>query len=231
MELHNKTAGTLVALVVGLLVGGLAGWWITDMKKSDSKEMQSQSVSEADPTTATKAADLRVTLNNLLREHVSSSLDVTRAIVAGADQNELDGALSAQTANAVAVAGAVGSVFGEDAEKKITPMFVDHIEQSNNYARAVQNGDNSAKQKAQAELNEYLKDISAFFAGAIPSLDEATVNKLLSEHESLLNRSAEAYNAGNFKQSYSLEREALTQVSTISDALAKGIVAAQPKKF
>ena len=70
-----------------------------------------------------------------------------------------------------------------------------------------------------------------FFASAIPSLDSKTVNQLLSEHEKLLNQSVEAYDSGDFEKSYAIEREALTQVSGISDALAGGIVKASPDKF
>lgn len=232
MESHSKWSMAAVMLVVGLLVGGLGGWAFADMNKENhDMDKTMQSVSEKSPNPATKSADLRVTLNNLLREHVSSSLDVTRTIASGADESEIDGALTAQTANAVAVAGAIGSIYGEDAQKQITPMFVEHIGASNDYARAVEAGDNTAKDKAQTELNEYLKEISDFFASAIPSLDAKTVNQLLSEHEKLLNQSVEAYDSGDFEKSYAIEREALTQVSGISDALAGGIVKASPDKF
>lgn len=229
MKESTKTP-IIVAAVVALLVGGGAGFAIGASKMDDTANNNNGSnAMVAEPSAP--AADLRVGLNNLLNEHVASSLDVTRAIVDGAPQAELDGALSAQTANAVAIAGAVGSIYGEEAQATITEQFVEHIEQSNAYASAVAAGDEAAKAEALAELREYLTDISGFFSGAIETLPQDAVYALLEEHENLLNSSIEAYNDGDFTRSYELEREALAQVSGIADALAGGIVATQPDQF
>lgn len=84
---------------------------------------------------------------------------------------------------------------------------------------------------AVTELKEYLNDISVFFSGAIKDLPKNDVYALLEKHETLLNDSTDAYKAGDFTRSYELEREALTQVSTIADALSSGIVATKPELF
>ena len=228
MEKHSSKTGVIIAAIVALVIGGVAGYAIS-MNMKDDSNTSTMSVSEDNPNTATKAADARVGLNNLLREHVSSSLNVTRNIVD--DSADLEASLASQTANAGEIAAFVGSVYGEEAQTQITELFVDHIEQANAYAMAVDAGDEAAKAEAVAELREYLTEISAFFSGAIEGLPQDTVYSLLNEHETLLNNSVEAYQAGDFTRSYELEREALTQVSGIADALAKGIVSTQADMF
>lgn len=226
---ESSKAGVIVAVAaLSLLVGGGAGYAIASA--TTMKDTQTTSMTQTVETPAT-GTELRVTLNNLLREHVSSSVEVTRAIVSDAPQNELDGALAAQTANAGDIAAAVGSIYGQEAQDQITTQFVEHIVASNDYARAVAAGDENAKMMAQQELDEYLTKISAFFSGAIPTLPQEAVFDLLSEHESLINQSVEAYAAANFERSYELEREALMQVDGIAEALANGIVETQPDKF
>jgi hypothetical protein len=198
------------------------------MNKHDDKSYSADTSMQANAS-STKAADLRVGLNNLLREHVSVSLAVTRDIVDGAP--DLEASKAAQTANAVDIATAVGSIYGEEAQATITPMFVDHIDESNKFAIAVAAGDQAAKEMAVAELKEYLNDIAGFFSGAINTLPQDAVYGLLETHENLLNESIEAYKAGDFAKSYDIERQALTQAGSIGDALAKGIVETKPESF
>lgn len=177
------------------------------------------------------AADLRVGLNNLVREHVSVSLDVTRSIAGNAPESKINGAIEAQYANSDALSAAVGSVYGGEAQSQFSDLFREHIAESNAYAVAVADNDQQAKQAAVMELQEYLNDIAMFFSGAIPGLQTQDVYGLLNEHEELINKSTEAYKAGDFVQSYQLEREALKQASRIADTLASAIIASQPATF
>lgn len=227
-ESSSKTMA-IIAAIVALVIGGVAGYAM-GMSGNDTKSMTANVQTEVKEPTA-PAADLRVDMNNLLREHVSSSLDVTRSIADEAPQAEVDAAIAAQMANAGDIAAAVGSVYGDDAQKQITGMFVEHVEESNKYARAVAAGDEAAKAESLKELKEYLNEISTFFSGAINDLPKDTVYGLLEEHETLLNQSVEAYEMGEFARSYELEREALTQVSGIADALSGGIVSTKPDAF
>ena len=230
--MHDSISKTpiIVAAVVALALGGVGGYTVAmGMEKDSSSQQSNTQMTMSEPTAP--AADLRVGMNNLLREHVSASLDVTRNIASGEPKAVVDASKTAQMANAGDIAAAVGSVYGEDAQKQITEMFVEHIEESNNYAVAVEAGDEQAKKAAQMELNEYLREISAFFSGAINDLPEDTVYSLLEEHENLLNQSVEAYEAGDFAKSYEIEREALTQVSGVADALSGGIVKTKPDAF
>jgi hypothetical protein len=213
----------VAALGVGTLVGSMVGM---NTQKSDQSNVPATSMA-ADSS----AAKLRVDMNNLLREHVSTSLTVTRNIVDNASEDKIAGAKIAQTANAVAIAKAVGSIYGEGAQSAITPPFVEHIAQSNNYAVAVKDGDMAAQETSLNALRAELRKVADVFHSVIPSLDSNTLYDALNAHEELLNQAAVEYQKGNFEKAYALENEALVQISGGADALTTGIIASKPDMF
>ena len=219
----NSKILTVVAIVVALGIGALIGSMI-GMNKTDSTQMSSETNQSADSA----AAKLRVDLNNLLREHVSSSLTVTRSIADGASEDKLAGAKAAQTANAVAIATAVGSIYGQDA---ITPPFVEHITQSNNYAMAVKEGNMAKQESSLAALRVELRKVADIFNSVIPSVSSDSLYEALSAHEDLLNQAAVEYQNGNFQKAYELENQALVQISGGADVLTTGIIKAKPDMF
>ncbi len=225
MESSTSKLVTAVAIIVALGIGIFGGYMI-GTAKADMTTEQSSSQNQS-----TKEADLRVTMNNLLREHVTTSLVVTRNIVDGAPMAKIDGAKAAQTANAVAIATAVGSIYGDDAQAAITTPFVEHIVQSNNYAQAVASGDMAAQDTALTALRAELRKVATVFNSVIPSLPTDTLYEALSAHEDLLNQAAVEYKAGNFEKAYALENEALVQISGGAEALSGGIVKSKPDMF
>lgn len=224
---NNSKILTAVLIVIALGVGGVAGAAIGMNNKMEDKTVSSTSMVTQDSS----AAKLRVDLNNLLREHVSTSLTVTRNIADGASQEKIDGAMAAQTANAVAIATAVGSIYGQEAQEAITPPFVEHIKQSNNYAIAVKNGDMAAQDASLVALRAELRKVADVFNSVIPSISSDTLYEALSAHEDLLNNAAVEYQNGNFQKAYELENEALVQISGGADALTTGIIASKPDMF
>ena len=220
-------SGGVIAVVVALLVGGVIGYAV-GMSMENNLETKS-SIQTMAPTD--KAGELRVGMNNLLREHVSSSLVVTRNIADCRPHDIVDASIAVQMANAGDIATVLGTGYGDEAKEKIAGMFVDHIKESNNYAAAVASGDEEAKKMAVTELQEYVNDISGLFGEAINDLPKDDVYALLEKHEMLLYDSIDAYKAGGSTRSYELEREALAQVSTIADVLSSGIVATKPELF
>jgi hypothetical protein len=225
MENKSSRLVAVVAVVAALAVGVFGGYAIGNMNK-DMEMKDSASTQQS-----TKVADLRVGMNNLLREHVTSSLTVTRNIVDGASASKIEGAKAAQTANAVAIATTVGSVYGQEAQDAITTPFVEHIAQSNNYAQAVADGDTMAQATALTALRAELRKVATVFNSVIPSVPTDALYDALSAHEDLLNQAAVEYKAGNFTKAYELENEALVQISGGAEVLTTGIVKSKPDMF
>jgi len=224
MGSNSSKAGIIIGVLIALGLGLFGGYMIGNMNANKTEE---QSAS----TASTEQTDLRVGLNNLLREHVTSSLVVTRNIVDGASIDKIEGSKAAQTANAVAIATAVGGIYGQEAQDAITTPFVEHIAQSNNYAQAVANGDMAAQDSSLAALRAELRKVATVFNSVIPSLSADTLYEALSAHEDLLNQAAVEYKAGNFTKAYELENEALVQISGGADALSGGIIESKPDMF
>ncbi len=195
-----------------------------------SKDAAAQSAAQSNKESQA-ATDLRVALNSLLKDHVTTNLTVNRSIANGASEAEINAGIQAQVANSDALSAAVASIYGQAAGAQFSEMFLEHIEESNNFARAVAAGDEGAKIAANEELKEYLEEIATFFSTAIPVLPYDAVYGLLLEHEGLINQSTEAFETRNFGQSKKVEQQAIRQVSVIADALASGIIATQPDKF
>lgn len=225
MESNSSKIVIIVGVVVALALGIFSGY----MLGNNNNNMSSTQSNVAKQSTG--QADLRVGLNNMLREHVTSSLVVTRNIVDGASADKIEGAKAAQTANAVAIATAVGDIYGMEAQDALTAPFVEHIAQSNNYAQAVANSDMAGQDTALTALRAELRKVATVFNSVIPSVPTDTLYEALSAHEDLLNQAAVEYKAGNFAKAYELENDALVQISGGAEALAGGIVESKPDMF
>ncbi len=217
-------AAAAITVMSFSLIGGVASASPMHDKNTPAQAMAQNKESQA-------ATNLRVTLNQLLQDHVTTNLTVNRNIAAGASEAEINAGIQAQIANSDSLSAAIASIYGEAAGAQFSEMFLEHIEESNNFAKAVAAGDEGAKLAANEELMEYLEEIATFFTTAIPVLPYDAVYGLLLEHEGLINQSTEAFDSKNFGQSKKIEQQALRQVSVIADALASGIIATQPDKF
>lgn len=230
MTLRQKgeaSPALLVIAVLALLIGGGAGY-VVGVKKADKPDSQT-SVAAVAPTTATKAADLRVLLNNLETEHVSLASAATRAGFSGnADFTAAAGQLDV---NSKAISAAVGSVYGKEAGDKFYEIWASHIGFFVDYTVAAKKGDKAGMDKAVENLNGYVEAISAFLSTANPNLPKEAVAKLITEHVGLLKAAVDAHGAGNYPESYTKQHEADKQIGTIADALSGAIVKQKPALF
>ncbi|MDQ3064953.1 MAG: hypothetical protein M3Q36_01650 [bacterium] len=228
----NIKSSLALAAVATLSLAVIGGTSAAAMQSSNSnKTANASSTKEMNVKESQAATDLRKGLESLLQDHVTTNLTVNRAIVSGASEAEINEAEQAQFANTADLSAAIESIYGSAAAAEFSTLFNEHIAESNNIARAVAAGDESAKALAVEELEEYLVDITNFFVAAIPVLPYDAVFGLLEEHERLINLSTEAQDTRNFGQSKKFEQQAIRQISVIADALASGIIATQPALF
>lgn len=224
----NKAKSMMIAavLVVGLLVGGGIGYATGNSKDSDDKAMMKSSIA---PTTDTKAAGLRVVLNNLEAQHVDLASAATRAGFDGSPM--FQASAGALDQNSIALSKAVGSVYGADAEAKFLEIWRSHITFFVDYTVAAKKGDKAGMDKAVSNLNGYVTAISDLLGGAT-GLPKEAVASLITEHVGLLKSTVDKYGAGDFAGSYEAQQATRDQVTTkIADTLAGAIVKQNPGKF
>ncbi len=237
-ESKAKSTAVIVA-ILALVVGGGAGFLLGN-GKSDSKDTKttatSQNAAKVTPDTMTKAAGLRVVLNNLETEHVELAAAATRAGFDGDPQ--FAAAAAALDKNSNALADAVGSVYGAEARTKFYEIWASHIGFFVDYTVAAKKGDQAGMAKAVANLGGYVEAISDFLSKANPNLPKEAVAQLVGEHVGLLKSAVDKHGANDYAGSYEAESQARTQISTglngkpgIADTLAGAIVKQNASKF
>lgn len=222
----NPTAMIMAAAVIALVIGGAGGYFAEKGKVNDSKKTVT---SLQAPSTATKAADLRVILNGLEQEHVALASAATRAGFDGtASFSPAAGSLDK---NSHDIANAVGSVYGQEAGDKFYKIWNSHIGFFVDYTIAAKKGDQAGMDQAVKNLGGYVDGISTFFANANPNLPKAAVAQLVGEHVGLLKAAVDTYGGGDIAASYAKQREARAQIGTIADTISGAIVKQYPDKF
>ena len=228
MEQKNNTAWIIGAVIFGLVVGS----GITALsKKSDKDDVVATTKVTATPApnTDTKAADLRVVLNSLNKEHAELASIATKNGFDG--RPDFQASVASLDANSVALADAVGSVYGQPARDKFLEIWRSHITFFVDYTVAAKKGDKAGMDKAVANLGGYVDAIADFFSGANPNLPRAAVKQLVGEHVAALKSVVDAHAAGDYATSYTQQHATYEQIGQVADAISGAIVKQYPEKF
>lgn len=181
------------------------------------------------PTSATPAADLRVTLDRLFGEHAMLAVMTMQKGYDGA--KDFKASAAALEANTVDLGKAVGSVYGPDAETAFLAMWREHIQFFVDYTVASAKKDAAGKEMALKNLDGYRQAFSQFLATANPNLKAGDVAELLASHVRQLSGALDDYAAGDYAEANMNLREGYAHMFMTGDALAAAIVAQSPEKF
>jgi hypothetical protein len=181
-------------------------------------------------TSATKAADLRATLDYLLGEHLLLAASATGAALGGRDP-QFKAAAAALDANSVDIAKAIGSVYGEGAQDAFLPLWRRHIGFVVDYTVGVATKDKAKQDKAVTDLVQYTQDFGAFLASANPNLPKEAVADLVKSHVLTLKDVIDAQAAGDQSKAFAATRAAYGHMTMIADPLAGAIVKQFPDRF
>ena len=172
------------------------------------------------------AANLRVTLNYVMGEHLILAAKATGAALAGRnDQFTAYGNLL--NTNGTDLGAAIGGIFGAEAEAEFNLIWSAHNGFFVDYTTGVATADEAKKTAAVENLTTvYVPEFSAFLAGAT-GLDEDAVTALVTDHVLQTKAVVDAQAAGDFAAAYDAIRAAYAHMSMIGDALAPAIAAKQ----
>ncbi|GAC1413048.1 MAG: hypothetical protein NVSMB66_3900 [Candidatus Doudnabacteria bacterium] len=234
----NKKSGLIATslLLVGLLAAGCDNGTSSTSNSAPQNTTASNSAPQnttvsADPNdaVASKAADLRVLLNGLDKEHVALALNATREGFDG--RPDFNAIAKALDSNTQALGDSVGSVYGADAETKFLQLWRNHIQFFVDYTVASKKHDQAGMDKAKKGLAGYSNDIADFLSGANPNLPREAVFQIFSDHINVLLSSIDAYSKGDYANAYAQQHAGTLQVQKAADALAGAIVKQYPDKF
>jgi hypothetical protein len=230
--LKTFTRLTGMAAIVSFLG---VGCWHTMSHQTVSHQMTPASTAAASRNArpmavATPAAELRTGLNALLSEHVILAAAATGAALGGRGA-EFQAAAGALDTNSIALANAIGSVYGPDAEQAFLPLWRKHIGFAVDYTQGVATQDKAKQDKAVVDLVQYSQDFGAFLSSANPNLAKHVVADLVKSHVLTLKEVIDAQAAKDPVKAYAAVRMAASHMHMIADPLTGAIVKQFPVKF
>lgn len=203
---------------------------LTPVALADTRAHASTPADAPAPTINAKQAATRAALRDLWVEHVFW-IRVYVAAGSAHDAKQQAVATDQVVANATAIAGAVGSFYGEPAGKQMLTLLAGHWGAVKDYADATRGGDTAAQQAANARMLDNAKAIATFLAAANPHLPEATLEGLLTAHGAhhiaQIQQLARGDYAGEAKTWAAMRAHMFTIADALGDALAKQF----PAKF
>jgi hypothetical protein len=175
------------------------------------------------------AADLRVALSGLLTEHAALAIFAMQKGYANAPDFQ---AISAQLdQNTNALGNAVHGVYGDAAAQGFLTLWRNHIGFFVDYTVGSATHDQAKRDRAQANLAGYARDISTLFAGANPNLPEPALEQAFDVHIQQLSGALDAYAGGDYARAYQLFDDSHMHMMMAGTVLAGGIVAQFPAQF
>ncbi len=217
---HLKTSIALLAVLALAVAVAATAYGST---RQSPKPMAGMNMPMTTTHTTLTAADLRVTLDNLLGEHALLAIWATQAGYSGSKSFP---ALAAQLdKNSVAISKAIGSVYGQAAANQFLNgpnLWRAHIKDFVAYTVALAKHDKAGQSAAVAKLMTYIQVQAAFFAKATGLPKQALVNDLTA-HVLQLKGQLDDYAAGNYAASYALADGAYNHMFMTGDLLATAI--------
>lgn len=187
------------------------------------------------PETFAGAADdpdvaLRTAFNLALKEHAYLAAEATNAALSGRT-DDFEAAAAALDANSVAIADALGSVYGDDVREAFLPSWRTHIGFFVDYTNGVAMQDQAMQDKAVQDLLDYAEAFGVLLNSVNENLPADAVAELVSSHVVGLKDAVDAQAAQDYETAYPAVREAYAHMQMIADALTTATVTKFPEQF
>ena len=206
------------------------GRYDASTREKVKSEMGTGNMNGMTSNTNTKAASLRVLLNSLNREHANLAAIALRNGFEGSA--DFEASAKALDNNSIEIGKSIGSVYGPAAEAQFLEIWRSHITFFVDYTLASKANDEVKKQKAVADLANYVNRTADFLSQANPNLPREAVHQVVTEHVRLLRSTIDKHFAGNYPASYTEQHAMDVQIGTqVADTVAGAIVKQFPSKF
>ena len=238
-DLLNSHVGHVAGAVDGIAAGDFAKGFDSLKAAGDQTQKMADPIAGAiakqfpdkfPGNGASKAVDLRVSMNNLLGSHVYLAGLPVRMALAGSDPGFKAGA-AALDKNTVELGKNIASVYGAPAETRFLELWRAHIGMFVAYTQGAAKNDAAAKDKAVKDLDGYRRDFDAFLSGANPNLPKGAVEQLLTMHVSGIAKAVDQLAAKDFKSGYASLKTAEDHSIMLADPITAAIVKQFPDKL
>ena len=162
---------------------------------------------------------LQTAMSSLLAQHMGLMVQAMRAVHDRAEDFEAAG--RAVNLNTSELAGAIRTLYGEDASQQFLDVWAGHVEALVAYASA----DDEAEREERREVGtDYAPQLARFLATAteqrMPAIELAAT---LTEHDDHLRDSLDAYATGDYDESQALAEQGYAHMFELSQGLATAV--------
>ena len=176
------------------------------------------------------ALSLKLSLRRLWSDHVIWTREYVLAAVAGTP--DAGAAATRLLKNQEDIGNAVVPVYGAAAGKALTDLLKQHIMIAVDLVAAAKSGDNAAFAENDRKWTENAEEIAGLLSGANPqNWPKADVTDLLMQHLNLTKAEVVARLKSQWDEDVASFDQIFTEILTVSDVLADGIVKQFPDKF
>ena len=176
------------------------------------------------------AVSLRMALRRLWADHVIWTREYVVAAVAGAP--EAEAAAARLLKNQEDIGNAVVPVYGEAAGRALTDLLKQHILIAVDLIEAAKSGDHAKFEENDRKWTSNAEEIAALLSGANPdNWPKADVVDLLMQHLNLTKGEVVARLEGKWEADVEAFDQIFTEILTVADVLADGIIKQFPQKF
>ena len=172
---------------------------------------------------------LKAALGRLWADHVIWTRQYIVAAASGSPDAEA--AAGRLLRNQEDIGSAIVPLYGKEAGAKLTDLLKSHILIAVDLVDAAIKGNKRAFARHDRRWDDNADEIAAFLAGANPNWPEEDVRDLLAQHLSLTKGEAVARLGQDWDGDVAAFDDIFTEILTMADALADGIVAQFPDRF
>lgn len=226
-----------LAIFIAFIMGGVLGWigtnTITDSQLGGnlpSRGIGGAPAPEGDVNAAvnSKAANLRLQLNDLLKEHTVLTSTHLQEVFDGKNISTTKTVLDDNSQN---IAGTIGSVYGGDVQNNFLKMWNNHLDQYKNYTLALKNNDTSGKNQLRNDLIQTSKTMEQLLNQLDSNILANEISNLMSTHIDLTLSIIEEYANKNDEQRVNTMKQAYDQAGQLADSLTQFILNTKPEMF
>jgi hypothetical protein len=175
------------------------------------------------------ATSLRLALSRLWADHVIWTRQYI--VSASSDAPDTQTAASRLLKNQDDIGAAVASVYGDAAGDKLTELLKQHITIAVDIIDAAKKGDDARFTESNARWDKNVEEIAALLSSANPNWPHADVRDLLMQHLNLTRKEVTAHLHKKYHEDVEAFDQILTEILTVADVLATGIIKQFPDRF
>lgn len=220
---NNSSNKIVLWVVVALIVGGIAGYFVGGQKSPTVPAAPTPGISQGELT-------LRDGMRKLWEDHITwTRLYIVEAVGGAKGVNDTAARL---LKNQEDIGNAIKPYYGGDAGNKLTALLKEHIMGAVDVLAAAKAGDNKKVEAASAKWYKNGDDIAAFLSGANPqSWPLNAMRDGMKMHLDLTLAEAVAQLQGKYSESITDYDKVHEHILGLADLLSKGIITQFPDKF